>query len=101
MGLAQAAALRPDAIILDLGLPDNDGLEILKRLRDWSHAPVIVLSVRDADTDKIALLDAGAEYALLRLFIQHAGKVLTHTQILREVWGPAYRAGGGVSTIGD
>jgi two-component system KDP operon response regulator KdpE len=148
-GLAQAATLRPDAIILDLGLPDQDGLQVLKQLREWSQVPVIVLSVRDADVDKIVLLDAGAddyltkpfsigellarlrvaqrhvqttpdgstfqsgrlnidlsrrlvtidgenirltktEYALLRLFVQHAGKVLTHTQILREVWGPAY-----------
>ena len=148
-GLEAAARLRPDAVILDLGLPDQDGLEVLRRLREWSRVPVVVLSVRDRDEDKIALLDAGAddyvvkpfsvgellarlrtaqrhiqplpetavfhagavtvdlvrrlvtfndepvkltttEYALLRLFIQHAGKVLTHTQILREVWGPDY-----------
>lgn len=148
-GLEQAALLRPDIIILDLGLPDMDGLEVLTRLREWSRTPVIVLTVRDRDTDKISLLDAGAddylvkpfspgellarlrvalrhrqpqsesavfatggltvdlahrlvtinheavkltttEYAILRLFVQHAGKVLTHRQILREVWGPAY-----------
>jgi two-component system KDP operon response regulator KdpE len=148
-GLAQAAALRPDVIVLDLGLPDMDGLAVLQHLREWSHVPVIVLSVRNADTDKVALLDAGAddyltkpfsldellarlrtaqrhsqplqetsvfcsgrltvdllhrtvkvndqtvkltatEYSLLRLFIQNAGKVLTHRQILREVWGPQY-----------
>jgi two-component system KDP operon response regulator KdpE len=148
-GLAQAALLRPDAVILDLGLPDEDGLTILKRLREWSRVPVVVLSVRDSDTDKVNLLDAGAddyltkpfsvsellarlrvalrhsqpgedevvfqrgrlsvdlgrrlvtledepvrltvtEYALLRLFVQHAGRVLTHSQILREVWGPQY-----------
>jgi two-component system, OmpR family, KDP operon response regulator KdpE len=148
-GLEKAARLRPDMVILDLGLPDEDGLSVLKQLREWSHVPVIVLSVRDRDEDKIALLDAGAddylskpfsvgellarlrvaqrhaqpeadsalfqsgalkvdlsrrlvvlgddtvkltttEYALLRLFIQHAGKVLTHTQLLREVWGPQY-----------
>ncbi len=148
-GLAQAAALRPDAIILDLGLPDRDGLDVLRQLRASSPVPVVVLSVRDADVDKIALLDAGAddyltkpfsmgellarlrvarrhsqptaesavfksgklsvdlarrlvtvddqpikltktEYALLRLFVQHPGKVLTHSQILREVWGAAY-----------
>jgi two-component system KDP operon response regulator KdpE len=148
-GLTQAAALRPDAIILDLGLPDQDGLDVLKQLREWSNVPVIVLSVRDADIDKIALLDAGAddyltkpfsvgellarlrvaqrhtqpaaeaavfqsgrlsvdlarrfvsvggevvkltktEYALLRLLVQHAGKVLTHSQILREVWGTSF-----------
>jgi two-component system KDP operon response regulator KdpE len=148
-GLAQAALLRPDALILDLGLPDDEGLNILKRLREWSRVPVVVLSVRDSDTDKVSLLDAGAddyltkpfsvdellarlrvairhaqpgdeetvfqrgrlavdlakrlvtldrepirltatEYALLRLFVQHAGRVLTHSQILRQVWGPQY-----------
>ena len=148
-GLEQAALQRPDIVILDLGLPDLDGLEVLKRLREWSRVPVIVLSVRDADSDKIAMLDAGAddyltkpfsvgellarvrvalrhtqpvtdasifqagplkvdlarrvvtvnneavrlmatEYAFLRLMIQNAGKVLTHRQILREVWGLQY-----------
>jgi two-component system KDP operon response regulator KdpE len=148
-GLLQMTMLKPDIVILDLGLPDVEGLEVLRRLREWSHTPVIVLSVRDADEDKIALLDAGAddyltkpfsmgellarlrmaqrhalpvqdapifrdgalsvdlasrlvtlqgepvrlsatEYALLRMFVQHAGKVLTHRQLLREVWGPQY-----------
>ena len=148
-GLALAAALRPDIIVLDLGLPDMDGMDALKRLREWSHTPVVVLSVRNADEDKIELLNAGAddyvtkpfsmgellarlrvaqrhrqltpespvfrtgdlsvdfasrvvalrdqpvklsvtEYALLRMFVQHAGKVLTHRQLLREVWGPEY-----------
>jgi two-component system KDP operon response regulator KdpE len=148
-GLTLAAALRPDVVILDLGLPDMDGLEALRRLREWSHSPVVVLSVRDADEDKIAVLDAGAddyvtkpfsmgellarlrvaqrhgqsasespifesgrlavdlqhrlvtvdghvvkltvtEYALLRELVQHAGKVLTHRQLLRAVWGPEY-----------
>jgi two-component system KDP operon response regulator KdpE len=146
-GLLEAAQRRPDVVVLDLGLPDLDGVTVLKRLREWSHAPVLVLSVRDRDDDKIAALDNGAddyvtkpfstgellarlrvaqrhvqptpdtavyrsgdlqvdltarvvtvkgrevkltatEYALVRLFVQHAGKVLTHRQILREVWGP-------------
>lgn len=149
-GLQQVALLRPDLVILDLALPDLDGLEALQRLREWSNVPVVVLSARTAETDKIALLDAGAddyltkpfstgellarlrtaqrhahpaeneavfevgvvrvdlarrlvtrhgepvkltttEYALLRLFVQHAGRVLTHQQILREVWGIAYQ----------
>lgn len=147
--LTKAAQLRPDLIILDLGLPDLDGVKVLKQLREWTQTPVIILSVRDADQDKIAALDSGAddyltkpfstgelmarlrvaqrhakstqeqtvytigdvcidltsrlvtvkgeaikltptEYSLLRLLVQHAGKVLTHRQILREVWGPAY-----------
>jgi two-component system, OmpR family, KDP operon response regulator KdpE len=147
--IVKAAQLRPDFIILDIGLPDIDGFEVLSRLREWTKIPVIMLSVRDTDRDKIAALDAGAddyltkpfsvdelmarmrvaqrhaqpvaetdvftagdvqvdfthrvvtrggepvkltptEYALLRLLIQHAGKVLTHRQILREVWGPEY-----------
>lgn len=147
--LSKAAQLRPDLIILDLGLPDLDGIQVLQQLREWTHTPVIVLSVRDADAEKVAALDAGAddyltkpfstnellarlrvamrhvqpeandpifrsgplqvdlarrlvtldgqpvkltptEYALLRLLVQHAGKVLTHRQILREVWGATY-----------
>lgn len=148
-GIFIAAKLRPDLIILDLGLPDMDGLAVVKTLREWTKTPIVILSVRDADVDKVAALDAGAddyltkpfsteellarlrvamrhtlpepdlriftagaiqvdltrrlvtvhgepvkltptEYALLRLMVQHAGRVLTHRQILKEVWGPAY-----------
>lgn len=148
-GITQAAQHPPDVIILDLGLPDMDGVTVLKRLREWSHVPVLVLSVRDREEDKIVALDNGAddyvtkpfgtgellarlrvahrhtiptaenpvfhsgdlemdlnnrvvklkgqpvkltatEYSLLRLFVQHVGKVLTHRQILKEVWGPNY-----------
>lgn len=144
-----AAKVRPDLLILDLGLPDLDGIEVVKQVREWTKTPIIILSVRDADSDKVAALDAGAddyltkpfsteelmarlrvalrhtqpepdqrafttgdlhidltrrlvtlrgesvkltptEYALLRLMVQHAGRVLTHRQILKEVWGPAY-----------
>ncbi len=147
--IAEAARLRPDLIVLDLNLPDLDGISVLKRVREWTNTPVIMLSVRDADRDKAAALDAGAddyltkpfstvellarlrvaarhaqpaaadtiyafgdvqidlvrrvvtrrgepvkltptEYALLRLMVQHAGRVLTHRQILRQVWGPEY-----------
>jgi len=148
-GISEAAQHRPDVVLLDLGLPDLDGVAVLKRLREWSEVPVVVLSVRDREEDKIRALDNGAddyvtkpfgtgellarlrlalrhgqppadsarfhsgrlegdltprlvkpggteakltatEYALLRLFVRHAGKVLTHQQILREVWGPDY-----------
>lgn len=148
-GIAEAAQHPPDVVILDLGLPDMEGVAVLKRLREWSRVPVVVLSVRDREEDKIAALDSGAddyvtkpfssgellarlrvaqrhatptsettvfrsgqlevdlaarvvklkskevkltatEYSLLRLFVQHAGKVLTHRQILRNVWGPNY-----------
>ena len=60
-GLMEIASRRPDVILLDLGLPDLDGLEVLKRLREWNETPVLVLSVRDDDQSKVAVLDAGAE----------------------------------------
>lgn len=149
-GLALAAQRRHDVILLDLGLPDLNGVAVLKHLRGWTQTPVIVLTVMDEEADKISALDSGAddyvtkpfnsgellarlraalrradtgrleepsfktgdlvvdlaarrvtragqavrltatEYALLRLFIQHAGKVLTHRHILREIWGPQH-----------
>lgn len=147
--LAAAAAQRPDLIILDLGLPDMDGVNVIRRLREWSRIPILVLSVRDREDDKIAALDAGAddyltkpfglgellarvrvamrhsapqgsepvfdldglrvdlgrrevtvagerialtptEYDLLRVLVQSSGKVMTHRQLLRQVWGAAY-----------
>ncbi|HXY68053.1 MAG TPA: response regulator [Gemmatimonadales bacterium] len=146
-GLAQAAGRTPDVILLDLGLPDLDGIELTRRLREWSRVPVIVISARGREQDKIAALDAGAddyltkpfglgellarlrvalrrvagdggepvfavgdlrvdlgarlvyrrdrevhltpiEYKLLATLVRHAGKVLTHRQLLKEVWGP-------------
>jgi len=147
LGLHEAAVNPPDGIVLDLGLPDMDGAEVIRRLREWSKVPVLVLSVRAGEADKIAALDAGAddyltkpfggrellarlrailrrtqttsepaivrfgdievdqaarvvrrsgeevrltgkEYAFLHLLVQHRGKVVTHRQILREIWGP-------------
>jgi two-component system KDP operon response regulator KdpE len=140
---------RPDLIILDLGLPDGDGVDVTRRVREWSQAPIIILSVREAEAEKVAALDAGAddyltkpfglsellarmrvvmrrqvsvdqepviksgrltidlarrivtvadesvsltptEYALLRALATHPGRVLTHGQLLRQVWGMGY-----------
>jgi two-component system KDP operon response regulator KdpE len=151
-GLVEAATRQPDIVILDLGLPDIDGLDVIRRLREWTALPIIVLSARGQERDKIAALDAGAddyvskpfgvgellarmrtalrhatrssddagdptftlgdlhvdlpkrqvsvagqqvhltpiEYRLLSTLIRHAGKVLTHRQLLLEVWGPPY-----------
>jgi two-component system KDP operon response regulator KdpE len=149
-GLTQAAAHHPDLILLDLGLPDLDGLEVTQKLREWTPTPIIVLSAREQEQDKVRALDAGAddyltkpfnagellarirvalrhaakqnggpdepvftlhnlrvdlakrqiylddkevhltpiEYKLLTVLIRHAGKVITHRQLLKEVWGP-------------
>jgi two-component system KDP operon response regulator KdpE len=147
--LSAVTAQRPDLLILDLGLPDMEGLEVTRRLREWSNIPIIILSVREHEADKVATLDAGAddyltkpfgvgellarmrvamrrtvpaadgpafttgelnvdlasrmvtvagqevqltptEYDLLRALVMHAGKVMTHRQLLRQVWGVAY-----------
>jgi two-component system KDP operon response regulator KdpE len=147
--LVKAAADKPDIIVLDIGLPDMNGIEVTRLLRQWTQIPIIILSVRGAESDKIAALDAGAddyltkpfgvgellarlraalrraaqttsepvftsgslkvdlerrlisvsgsevqltptEYELLRVLITHAGKVLTHRFLLREVWGAEY-----------
>jgi two-component system, OmpR family, KDP operon response regulator KdpE len=156
--LEAAATERPDLIILDLGLPDFDGVEVTRRLREWSKVPVLILSVRDQDEQKIAALDAGAddyltkpfsmgellarmrvamrhaaqpaeepvvtagdltvdvahrvttvggrevaltpvEYTLLKTLALHAGRVMTHGQLLREVWGPGYDQGGNLLRV--
>jgi two-component system KDP operon response regulator KdpE len=147
--LSSVLADRPDLIILDLGLPDMDGIEVTRQLREWSQIPIIILSVREEEADKVQALDAGAddyltkpfgsgelmarirvamrratqpseepiveigdlkvdlerrlvtvageavvltptEYDVLRALAQHAGKVLTHRQLLRQVWGVGY-----------
>ena len=68
LGLQEAAARRPDVIVLDLGLPDMDGVTVLKRLREWSQTPVLVLSVREREADKVAALDNGADDYLTKPF---------------------------------
>jgi two-component system, OmpR family, KDP operon response regulator KdpE len=148
-GLGHATAHNPDIVLLDLGLPDVDGLEVTRRIREWSRVPIIVLSARGQESDKVAALDAGAddyvtkpfavgellarmrvalrhalqadggpeepvfeigdlrvdlaerrvqmagteihltptEYKLLAVLARHAGRVITHRQLLKEVWG--------------
>jgi len=152
-GLRQAATRAPELVLLDLGLPDVEGLEVARRLRAWSQVPIIVLTARGREDDKVAALDAGAddyvtkpfgvgellarvrvalrhaarvagdpgepiveigalrvdlgrrrvtlagadvrltatEYRLLALLARHAGRVLTHAFLLKEVWGPGYQ----------
>ncbi len=149
--LSAVASEHPDLVILDLGLPDMDGLEVTRRLREWTQIPIIIVSVREREEEKIAALDAGAddyltkpfgvgelmarlrvalrrsatpdnepvfrsgslvvdlnqrevrvndaaisltptEYDLLRTLVRHVGKVLTHDQLLRAVWGTAYQS---------
>jgi len=151
-GIAQAASRQPDLVLLDLGLPDRDGLEVIRGIRQWSQMPIVVLSARGQEKDKIAALDLGAddyvakpfavgellariraalrraapvaadgadtvirfgdvhadfekriitvgreevhltpnEYRLLQVLIKHAGRVVTHRQLLNEVWGPQH-----------
>ena len=147
--LTKAAARLPEAVILDLVLPDRSGVEVCRELRGWSKAPILILSAMEEESEKVAALDAGAddyvtkpfgleellarlraalrrarpagepaievgdlrvdlekhavslagepvrltphEFAMLRLFVENEGKLLTHRMILREVWGPAYQ----------
>jgi two-component system KDP operon response regulator KdpE len=151
-GIIEVGSRQPDVVIIDLGLPDMDGIDVIRRLREWTAVPIIVLSARGQERDKVTALDAGAddyvskpfgasellarirvslrhaagasheadeaafrvgelqvdllrrhvavggsevrltptEYKLLTTLIRHAGKVVTHQQLLRDVWGPAH-----------
>lgn len=95
-GLSDAALRRPDVILLDLGLPDIDGVQVLRHLREWSHVPVLILSVRDGPEDKIAALDAGADDYVTKPF--ESGELLARLRAIqrRAVSGkdePFFRAG--------
>lgn len=152
-GIVEAGVRKPDLLILDLGLPDMNGIDVIKAVRSWSAIPIIILSARNGEQQKIDALDAGADdyltkpfgfgellarirvalrhanrayeqaqnevfqtanlqmdllnrivkidnqevhltpiqYRLLSVLVKHAGKVLTHQQILKEVWGPSYK----------
>ena len=81
-GLSQFAVVRPDIVILDLGLPDMDGIDVLKSIREWNKTPVIVLSVRNADTQKIAALDAGADDYLTKPF--SVGELLARLRVAQR-----------------
>lgn len=149
-GIVEVSTRSPDLVILDLGLPDIDGVKVIEQLRTWSHVPILILSARSEESQKVRALNAGAddyltkpfgspellarirahlrrrradpdaasmptfqfgevtidfllrrvtrggqmvhltptEYQLLAVLVRHAGKVVTHTQLLREVWGP-------------
>ena len=151
-GLLQATSRNPDVVLVDLGLPDGDGIDVVRHLREWSQVPIIILSARGGENDKVLGLDAGAddyltkpfsvgelmariraalrrrgrgasnaneavvtagpismdhprrqvtvagseihltpiEYKLLAALLRNAGKVMTHDQLLKEVWGPSY-----------
>ena len=151
--IIEVGVRKPDLVVLDLGLPDMDGVQVIKEIRSWSAIPIIVLSARSSEQHKIEALDAGADdyltkpfgigellarirvalrhsicpleqeqsdvfintnlkvdllnrlvsiddmeihltpiqYRLLAVLVKHAGKVMTHQQILKEVWGPSYQ----------
>jgi len=98
-GLVEAGTRRPDLVILDLGLPDGDGVAFLRDLRTWSHVPVIVLSARSDEADKIAALDAGADDYLTKPF--GVGELMARVRVaMRRVQRPA-DPGSSTITIGD
>src|SRR6478735_2449154 len=106
-GTIDAGTHKPDLAIVDLGLPDMEGIDVIRQLRQWSSMPIIVLSARVQEQTKVEALDAGAdlerrtarrgddevrltpiEYRLLGALAKHAGMVATHRQLLADVWGP-------------
>ncbi len=82
LGLVEAASRKPDIIILDLGLPDMDGNEVIQRLREWSSTPIVVLSVRDTPDEKVAALDAGADDYVTKPF--HTAELLARLRVAQR-----------------
>jgi two-component system KDP operon response regulator KdpE len=99
-GLAQASGRNPDVILLDLGLPDADGIDVTRRIREWSRAPIIVISARGQEQDKIAALDAGADDYLTKPF--GVGELMARLRVaLRHAARPDVGSGEPVFTTGD
>lgn len=97
-GLAQAASRTPDLILLDLGLPDGDGIDVTRRIREWSAVPIIVISARGQEQDKVAALDAGADDYLTKPF--GTGELLARLRVARRHRTPG-GSGGSVFTVRD
>src|SRR6266446_6897198 len=98
-GLEAAETRQPDLIILDLGLPDMDGLEVIRRLREWTLVPIIVLSARGQEADKVAALDAGADDYMTKPF--GVGELLARMRVALRNWTRAQDPGDTAITIGD
>ncbi len=99
-GVAQATGRNPDVILLDLGLPDADGIDLTRRIREWSATPIIVISARGKEQDKIAALDAGADDYVTKPF--GVGELLARLRVaLRHATRPADGAAEPVFTVGD
>jgi two-component system KDP operon response regulator KdpE len=97
-GIAKAVNFKPELVVLDLGLPDMDGLEVLKTLRGWTKVPILVLTVRDSDEDKVALLEAGADDYLTKPFsmpelVARLKVALRHSQSEADTT-PVFKTGG-------
>jgi two-component system KDP operon response regulator KdpE len=89
--LADAAARPPDVVVLDLGLPDMDGGDVIRGLRGWTRAPIIVLSARSGQADKVdALRLTPTEWQVLEVLVRNEGRLVSQRQLLQEVWGPQY-----------
>src|SRR6266852_2256854 len=98
-GLIEAAARQPDVVILDLGLPDLDGLAVIRRLREWSRVPIIVLSARGQERDKVAALDAGADDYVSKPF--GVGELLARMRVALRHAAGARRPDEGTITVGE